>query len=221
MREKVVEFIYKRDQIPVSKQKIHVDDIFLSNGASQGIHEVLVGLLEPGRDAVMIPIPQYPLYAAELALQNAHVVKYYLEEDKNWSLNIEEIERAYDAAPVKPKIMVIINPGNPTGQVLSRENLQQIMKFCYEKRIAIMCDEVYQKNIYTDQEFLSAYKVAIEMGDPYDSGVEIFSFHSTSKGLLGECGQRGGYAHFHNLDRKVWEQLFKIRSIGLCPNTMG
>lgn len=68
MREKVVEFIYKRDEIAPAKQKIHVDDIFLANGASQAIHEVFVSLLEPGRDAVMIPIPQYPLYAAELAL---------------------------------------------------------------------------------------------------------------------------------------------------------
>ena len=59
------------------------------------------------------------------------------------------------------------------------------------------------------------------MGDPYESGVEIFSFHSTSKGLIGECGVRGGFAHFHNLDKQVWEQLFKLRSIGLCPNTIG
>ncbi len=84
-----------------------------------------------------------------------------------------------------------------------------------------MCDEVYQKNIYIDRPFYSAYRVAIEMGDPYDKGLEIFSFHSTSKGLIGECGLRGGYVHFHNLDKAVWDQLYKIRSIGLCPNTIG
>ncbi len=72
-------------------------------------------LIEPGRDAVMIPIPQYPLYAAELTLANAHIVKYYLKEEDEWSINISEMERAYDAAPVKPKLLVLINPGNPTG----------------------------------------------------------------------------------------------------------
>ena len=68
---------------------------------------------------------------------------------------------------------------------------------------------------------MSAYKALKQLGEPYVSGLEVISFHSTSKGLLGDCGLRGGYAHFHNIDKGVWEQLYKIRSIGLCPNTVG
>ena len=114
-----MEFINARDQIPASQQSIHVDDIFLANGASQAIHEMLASLIRPGEDAVIIPILQYPLYAAELVLANAHIVKYYLEEESNWSLNILELELAYAEAKVKPSMLVLINPGNPTGQVLS------------------------------------------------------------------------------------------------------
>ena len=43
---------------------------------------------------------------------------------------------------------MFINPGNPTGQCLSKENLQDLIKFAYEERVALMCDEVYQENIY-------------------------------------------------------------------------
>ena len=44
---------------------------------------------------------------------------------------------------MKPRMLVLINPGNPTGQVLSEQNLEEILKFCYEKGLALLCDEVY------------------------------------------------------------------------------
>jgi alanine transaminase len=49
----------------------------------------------------------------------------------------------------------------------------------------ILADEVYQENIYTDKEFISVKKVSQEMGKPF-SNLEIVSFHSASKGTLGE-----------------------------------
>lgn len=58
------------------------------------------------------------------------------------------------------------------------------------------------------------------MGDKYQN-VELFSFHSTSKGMIGECGRRGGYLECVNIDEKVLEQLYKVASISLCPNVHG
>lgn len=56
--------------------------------------------------------------------------------------------------------MVIINPGNPTGQCLSEQNLRQIIQFCYEENLVLLGDEVYQQNIYQDEHpFISARKV--------------------------------------------------------------
>lgn len=51
--------------------------------------------------------------------------------------------------------------------------------------------------------------------------LEIFSFHSISKGLIGECGHRGGYLECHNVDSFIIEQLYKLASIRLCPNVPG
>lgn len=51
--------------------------------------------------------------------------------------------------------------------------------------------------------------------------LEIFSFHSISKGLIGECGHRGGYMECHNVDPFIIEQLYKLASIRLCPNVPG
>jgi aspartate/methionine/tyrosine aminotransferase len=60
---------------------------------------------------------------------------------------------------------------------------------------------VYQKNIYKeDLQFFSFRRVLHEMGKPYSSTVELISLHSTSKGLTGECGLRGGYFEIKNFE---------------------
>lgn len=95
---------------------------------------------------------------------------------------------------------MVINPGNPTGQVLSRDNIEEIIKFAYKERLFIFADEVYQDNIYaTGSKFYSFKKVLVEMGEPYSS-LELASFMSCSKGYMGECGLRGGYAEVRVLE---------------------
>ena len=103
-------------------------------------------------------------------------------------MSINELERAYIASLDKcqPRALCIINPGNPTGQVLSLENIQEIIKFAWQKKLIILADEVYQDNVYADgMRFHSFKKVAYELGAPY-STIEMASFMSTSKGWMGE-----------------------------------
>ena len=108
------------------------------------------------------------------------------------------------------------------------------MKFCYEHKIVLIADEVYQENIYvTDKKWLSFKRVMMEMGAPYNS-LELVSLHSTSKGITGEyisyiyiyipiyrCGFRGGYMELNNFDLYIQGQVYKVRSFGLCSNVMG
>lgn len=123
---------------------------------------------------------------------------------------------------INVRAMVVINPGNPTGNVLTRTDIEDIIKICYAENILIMADEVYQKNIYKDDRpFVSFRKVLAEMGNPYSDNVELVSLHSTSKGLMGECGLRGGYFETHNLDSFAEDMLYKLKSIELCSNTVG
>lgn len=59
------------------------------------------------------------------------------------------------------------------------------------------------------------------MGAPYSQSLELFSFHTVSKGFTGECGQRGGYVEFTNIHPEVMEQCYKIVSVSLSPNVTG
>lgn len=108
--------------------------------------KILVQEKNGKRLGMMIPIPQYPVYSALCTEYNIHKIAYYLDESRNWALDIEELQRAIDEAKSisNPKILVVINPGNPTGQVLTRENIEEIIKFAYRERLLILADEVYQ-----------------------------------------------------------------------------
>ena len=125
--------------------------------------------------------------------------------EKHWSLEVSELKRALGEAKqnCQPRAIVVINPGNPTGQVLTQQNIQDVIKFAHENKLFILADEVYQHNVYAKgSEFFSFKKVLMEMGPPYNT-MELASFMSASKGFMGECGYRGGYAEVINLDPQV------------------
>ncbi|CAL1542845.1 unnamed protein product [Lymnaea stagnalis] len=222
IRKDVAAFIEERDGHPSD-----FNDIVLSTGASDAIKSVMT-LLLTAKDGVnkagfMIPIPQYPLYSAAISEFGAHPIPYYLNEKASWSLDVSELERAIDAArPVcKPRAIVIINPGNPTGAVLTKENIQKIIKFAKKEKLFLLADEVYQHNVYAaGAKFYSFKQVLMELGSPYNK-MELASFMSASKGYMGECGYRGGYAEVINLLPEVRAEYYKSISAKLCPPVSG
>ena len=219
IRQDVADFIARRDGFPA-----HPSHIFLTNGASAGITMMMQILLAHANDAVLVPIPQYPIYTALIQMLDAKSVGYYLDESAGWDLTRAEIERALAEARAKglnPRAVVTINPGNPTGQCMDEATLREVVEFCHEHRLVLLADEVYQENTYnSDRPFVSAKKTVRSMGPELD-GFELVSFHSTSKGLIGECGRRGGYMELCGIQSDVRAQLFKLACVGLCPNLDG
>ncbi|XP_071409826.1 alanine aminotransferase 2-like [Pithys albifrons albifrons] len=222
VREDVARYIERRDGIPARAQ-----DIFLSTGASDAIVSVLKLLVSGSgrsRTGVLIPIPQYPLYSAALTELDAHQLSYFLNEEQGWALDVAELQRAVTEGRkhCRPRVLCIINPGNPTGQVQSRECIEDVIKFAYEENLFLMADEVYQDNVYAEgSEFHAFKKVLMQMGPPYSESVELASFHSISKGYMGECGLRGGYMEVVNMNPAVKDQLAKLVSVRLCPPVLG
>lgn len=187
IRHHAAEYIQTRDGgIPASG-----NDIYLCAGASQSITSVLKLLNQPidGKlPGVMVPIPQYPIFTATIDEYGMHHIGYYLNEDANWGLDIPELERTLGEAKkhCNPRAIVVINPGNPTGQVLTHENIQNIIRFAHKHRLFILADEVYQHNVYDNESaFHSFKKVLFEMGEPYNR-MELASFMSCSKGYMGK-----------------------------------
>jgi aspartate/methionine/tyrosine aminotransferase len=217
IRQAVADFIAKRDGIEAKKE-----NIILTDGASKGVQAVLISLVKHASDGFMIPIPQYPLYSASIDLYGGHQIGYFLDERNEWQLNEASLTESYKTARAKginPVAIVVINPGNPTGAVLSRENVEMVVRFAKKNGIAILADEVYQENVYAaGKKFHSFARVFHDMGE---KDLSLFSVHSVSKGFLGECGHRGGYLEIRNVPADVLTEFVKIQSISLCSNIGG
>ncbi|KAF2356208.1 Aminotransferase class I/classII [Trinorchestia longiramus] len=222
IRRHVADYITKRDGgIPSSWE-----NVVLCAGATEGIKsilQVMTNHTDGQRNGVMVPIPVYPVYSALLAEFDLEQINYYLDESANWALDVKELERALSEAKTRctPRALVVINPGNPTGQVLSRDNIESIIKFAHKNHLFLLADEVYQCNVYAEGcAFHSFKKVMSELGPPY-SEMELVSYMSISKGFMGECGLRGGCAELINLDPGVKAMFLKMISAKICPTTLG
>jgi aspartate/methionine/tyrosine aminotransferase len=224
IRETVSTFINERDGVDsASSLASDPEQVFLTNGASEGVTSVLELLISGPKDGVMIPIPQYPLYSATLERLGGVQVGYFPNEDDGWSLEpaaLEDSLKKAQADGVTVKAIVVINPGNPTGAILPDEAIEAVVAFAARHGIGIIADEVYQPNTY-GEPFTSFAKVVA------DRDVPLFSFHSVSKGFTGACGRRGGYLEVRNPPKiKGTEQTFtdllvKRASVNLCSNTVG
>ena len=188
-REIISDFFVKRDGLPANP-----DHIFMTNGASEAVQMIIKAIIRDESDAVLAPIPQYPLYSGTIALNGGTLVGYYLKEETVWGLQQQELERALEEGRgngINVRALVIINPGNPTGACLRRDDIEDIIRFCVTNQLLLMADEVYQTNVYDpNSEFVSCRSVLNQMGEPFVSSLQMASFHTVSKGVHGECGLR-------------------------------
>ncbi|EEH09537.1 alanine transaminase [Histoplasma capsulatum G186AR] len=221
VRESVARFIERRDGFPADPARI-----YLSAGASSGVNTLLHVLCAGPKTGVLVPIPQYPLYTATLSLLNAQCVPYYLDESDSWGTDVEGIRAALAKARedgIEVRAIVVINPGNPTGASLSPDAIKSVIDVAVESNLVILADEVYQTNVFKG-EFTSFKKRLRQLQQvapaEYDH-VELASLHSISKGMVGECGHRGGYFELVGFHPDVVENIYKFISIMLCAPVTG
>jgi aspartate/methionine/tyrosine aminotransferase len=206
IRQSVANFIERRDGYSADPA-----NIYLSAGASAGVNALLTVICASPNTGVLVPIPQYPLYTATLSLLNAKCVPYYLNEEDAWGTDVPGIREALHKAQkegIDVRAVAVINPGNPTGASLQAESIKSVIELAAEENLVVLADEVYQTNVFQG-EFHSFKKGLRDLqASPKNSegkfdNVELASMHSVSKGMVGECGHRGGYYEMVGFDPKV------------------
>ncbi|XP_051191335.1 alanine aminotransferase 2 isoform X2 [Lolium perenne] len=219
LRNTIAVGIASRDGFPC-----YAEDIFLTDGAAPPVHMVMQLLIRGEKDGILCPVPSHFLYTSSMVLCGATLVPYYLDESGGWSVSISDLKKHLDAGRsegITVRGLVVVNPGNPTGQVLVGENQCEIVEFCRSENLVLIADEVYQENVYTDEKkFNSFKKIARSMG--YGEGdISLISFHSVSNGYYGECGRRGGYMEVTGFNSEVRKQMYKVASLSACSNISG
>ncbi|KAK4946930.1 alanine transaminase [Elasticomyces elasticus] len=221
IRQSVANFLEKRDGFAADKK-----DIYLTAGASSGVHTLLHVICAKPETGILTPIPQYPLYTATLSMLDARCVPYYLDETHGWDTSVPGMREAYEKATnegTDVRALVVINPGNPTGASLSAQDIEEVIKFAAERKLVILADEVYQTNVFIGK--FHSFKHALRVMQRRDPGlydhVELASLNSVSKGMVGECGHRAGYYELVGWDSEVQDQIYKLASIMLCPPVIG
>lgn len=115
--------------------------------------------------------------------------------------------------------MVVINPNNPTGRLLTRQEMEEIVIFCVENSLALIASEVLQDLVH-EGEFISFRSVINSMPAPYNK-LELLSTHSASKSNLFNSGARAGYLNTMNIQPDVKAQLYKHISMDICSALPG
>ncbi|XP_054911561.1 alanine aminotransferase 2-like isoform X2 [Poeciliopsis prolifica] len=209
IRQTIAEFIMKRDEgVPAC-----AENIFISSGAQRGLM-VIIKLLSggegPRQTGVLIPQPCPHALLPLLDEAGVLAVPYRLIEDKNWAVDMSDLERALTTSRgrCEPRAIYISNPGNPTGHLQDRKSIEKVIEFVAAERLLLLIDEVYQDSVYApNKEFISYKKVLFEMDKHLRDTVELVSFHSLSCASVAECGLRAGYMEVVNMDPGVMHFL--------------
>ncbi|XP_061776532.1 alanine aminotransferase 2-like [Nerophis ophidion] len=219
----VADFITQRDGgVPSDPENIWIHPG--SQWSLTNMLRVLVNSEGSPRSGVLVPVPCHSTTPLSAKFLGAVVVPYFLDEEHGWELQIEELHRALESAQqvCKPVALYVINPGNPTGHIQSRGSMQEVIRFILEKKLFLLADEVYQNCIFAENtEFVSYKRVLSDMGPPFSDTLELASFHSASKGFLGECGLRGGYVELVNIDPPAMKFIQVLFNTGSSPPVVG
>jgi len=120
------------------------NEILVTVGGSEAIDLAIRAMVCPGEE-VIIPEPCYVSYEPCVILTQGVPVKIPLQEKNDFRLTAQELR---DAITEKTKLLVLPFPNNPTGAIMTREDLEAIAEVCIEKDIFVVSDEIYSELTY-------------------------------------------------------------------------
>ncbi|MDL2249796.1 aminotransferase [Lachnospiraceae bacterium PF1-21] len=124
--------------------KYSLDEVLVTVGGSEGIDLAFRAMLDPG-DEVLIPQPSYVSYEPCALLTGAKTAIIELKNENEFRLTAAELEAAITP---RTKMLVLPFPNNPTGSIMTKEDLEPIAKLCIEHDIYVLSDEIYSELTY-------------------------------------------------------------------------
>lgn len=199
-REKLTKY-YAKNKIDINAQ-----DIIVTTGGSEALSFV-IGTIADADNEIIIPEPFYANYSGFATASGIKVVPVISNIDANFALPpIEEFEKLISK---KTKAILICNPGNPTGYLYSKEEIQKLAAIVKKHNLFLIADEVYREFTYDGREHYSILQ---------ETGIEEYAIivDSVSK-RYSMCGARIGCLVSKN--KEIIATAMKFAQARLSPPT--
>ena len=181
-------------------------DIQATTGGSEALQATMATLLDDG-DEIVIPEPFYPNYHTSVTLAGATIRPLTTCPEEGYRYAVRE--RVEACINERTRAIMITNPGNPTGAVLTPDELRLMLDIAKEHDLMIVCDEVYREFVYGGEPLLSALQFP-----GYEENVIVID--SVSK-RFSACGARVGLLISKN--KAFMSQSLKWMQCRLCAST--
>ncbi|MHB8361619.1 MAG: pyridoxal phosphate-dependent aminotransferase [Thermoplasmataceae archaeon] len=166
LRKKIAEYFSKRYSNIMNENVLVTSTKF-------SINLSIMSICDPG-DEILIPEPYYLSYPEICRIFDVKPITFRSNDD--YSINFDLMEKLIGP---KTRAILIANPSNPTGKVLSKSDIEKIIKICREKNMYFICDQIYEDLVY-EGELTSPV-----LFDPYLKNTIILSGFSKSFAMTG------------------------------------
>jgi aminotransferase len=201
-----------------NKIKTDVENVLVTCGSQESLFASLLATVDPKEEVVM-PSPGYIGYLPPIRLVNGVPVFLRLEEEDDFAINPDMLKKIVDKK--KTKVLILNSPANPTGNVLSRKELEEIADIAVDKNLYVFSDEAYEQILYDG-------KKQVSIGSLNGMQDRVVTFQTFSKSFA-MCGFRLGYCiapkklayeimqnhHYMTLTAPHVSQIVGVKALGL------
>ncbi|MHC3917665.1 pyridoxal phosphate-dependent aminotransferase [Alcaligenes nematophilus] len=146
LREALAAKLRKQNKLDVGP-----DDVLVTNGLTHASFAAFFAILDEG-DEVILLSPHYPQHIGKIELAGAHPVLVPLNKEQGFAIDAKAIEAAITP---HTRMVVLVNPANPTGRVYRRSELEALAQLAIKHDLIVVSDEVYEDITYDDAEHIS------------------------------------------------------------------
>jgi aspartate aminotransferase len=171
------------------------DEVMVTTGGIHAVYIACQALLEPG-DEVIVPDPEWPPCMGNVTAARAIPVPCRLHERLGWRYDLEELRSTITP---RTKAIYVNSPHNPTGGVLTREDVEAISHLCRERNLWLISDEAYEDVIFDDAQHVSPGSIP----GMYERTISVFTMSKS----YAMTGLRLGYVAL--ADPKLRERMKK------------
>ena len=185
------------------------DNVYICHGVTEALQIIFATYLNEG-DEVLAPGPHYPPYMAYPQVYGGKTVEYRLDPDQGWSIDVEDLKSKMNS---RVKLLVLINPNNPTGNVITKYELDQVIELASQyENCTIISDEIYDRLNFNGDHLSTASR---------SNNVPVITLNGVSK-VYYAPGWRIGYMSLHdplNRCNEVKDGLERLLRSRLCAST--